>query len=236
MPPTLSVLMPAYNEAATVARAASSVLQLDIDLEVVLVDDGSVDRTWQQIETLTSHPRVVAVRGDHNRGKGAAVRTALSHACGEFVVIQDADLEQDPSDYPRLLQPLLEGDAEVVFGTRFRHRTTKYRSLLYTAGNRVVTWTSNLIYRSHLTDIENGYKLMRRELMLKLDLQARGFEIDPEITAKVLRLDCEIHEVPVSYQARRRSEGKKITAMDGVKAVLTLWRYRKWNPARRPEN
>jgi dolichol-phosphate hexosyltransferase len=221
--------MPAYNEEATVAKAVARVLAVPIDLEIVLVDDGSSDQTWTEIQSI-SDERVIAVKREANGGKGAAVKTALEHAGGEFVVIQDADLEQDPNDYHQLIEPLVNAQASVVFGTRFRHRTTRYRSLWFTVGNRIVTLISNITYRTHLTDIENGYKLMSRELMTSLDLQARGFEIDPEITAKVIRSGCRIHEVPVTYQARRRSEGKKITAMDGIRAVATLWRYRKWNP------
>jgi len=232
--PFLSVLMPALNEARTISQVLDAVLASPVDLEVVLVDDGSTDQTWELMEARAGvDPRVHAHRRLVNGGKGAAIRTALGSARGEVVLIQDADLEYDPADYPRLLEPILSGKATVVYGSRAFSSHTAY-SYWYVMGNRLVTLATNLMYNCYLSDMETGYKVMPRELALSLDLRARGFELEPEITAKLLRSGQRIYEVPVSYAARSRAEGKKLTAMDGVRAVRTLVRYRGWRPARRP--
>jgi glycosyltransferase involved in cell wall biosynthesis len=231
--PFLSVLMPALNEARTISQVLDAVLASPVDLEVVLVDDGSTDRTWELMKARAdSVPRVRAYRHEVNRGKGAAIRTALGHAQGEVVLIQDADLEYDPDDYPRLLEPILSGKATVVYGSRAFTSHTAY-SYWYVMGNRLVTLATNLIYNCYLSDMETGYKVMPREVALSLDLQARGFELEPEITAKLLRSGQRIYEVAIGYAARSRAEGKKLTAMDGVRAVGALVRYRAWRPRRR---
>jgi glycosyltransferase involved in cell wall biosynthesis len=178
-----------------------------------------------------SDPRVHAFRHERNQGKGAAIRTALGHARGEVVLIQDADLEYDPADYPRLLEPIETGKATVVYGSRAFSSHTAY-SYWYVMGNRLVTLATNVIYNCYLSDMETGYKVVPREIALSLDLQARGFELEPEITAKLLRCGHRIYEVPISYTARSRAEGKKLTAMDGVRAVAALARYRGWRPPR----
>ena len=231
--PFLSVLMPALNEERTLSAVLDAVLESPVDLEVVLVDDGSTDRTWELMSARAdAEPRVRAFRHQVNGGKGAAIRTALGHARGAVVLIQDADLEYDPADYDRLLEPIRLGRASVVYGSRAFSSHTAY-SYWYVMGNRLVTLATNLIYNCYLSDMETGYKVMPRELALSLDLHARGFELEPEITAKVLRSGQRIYEVPVSYAARSRAEGKKLTAMDGVRAVRTLVRYRGWRPLRR---
>jgi glycosyltransferase involved in cell wall biosynthesis len=228
--PFLSVLMPALNEERTISQVLDAVLASPVDLELILVDDGSTDRTWELMEArAASDPRVRAYRHEVNRGKGAAIRTALEKARGEVVLIQDADLEYDPDDYPRLLEPLRSGRATVVYGSRAFTSHTAY-SYWYVIGNRLVTLATNIIYNCYLSDMETGYKVMRREVALSLDLQARGFELEPEITAKLLRSGHRIYEVPISYAARSRAEGKKLTAMDGVKAIGALARYRGWRP------
>jgi glycosyltransferase involved in cell wall biosynthesis len=228
--PFLSVLMPALNEERTLSRVLDAVLESPVDLEVILVDDGSTDRTWELMSARAeADPRVRAFRHEVNRGKGAAIRTALRRAHGVVVLIQDADLEYDPADYARLLEPLRSGRATVVYGSRAFASHTAY-SYWYVMGNRLVTLATNLIYNCYLSDMETGYKVMPRELALSLDLRARGFELEPEITAKVLRSGHRIYEVPVSYAARSRAEGKKLTAMDGVRAVRTLVQYRGWRP------
>jgi glycosyltransferase involved in cell wall biosynthesis len=228
--PFLSVLMPALNEERTISQVLDAVLASPVDLELILVDDGSTDRTWELMEArAASDPRVRAYRHEVNRGKGAAIRTALEKARGEVVLIQDADLEYDPDDYPRLLEPLRSGRATVVYGSRAFTSHTAY-SYWYVIGNRLVTLATNIIYNCYLSDMETGYKVMRREVALSLDLQARGFELEPEITAKLLRSGHRIYEVPISYAARSRAEGKKLTAMDGVRAVGVLARYRGWRP------
>ena len=228
--PLLSVLMPALNEGRTISQVLDAVLASPVDLELILVDDGSTDTTWELMsEREAADPRVHAFRHQRNQGKGAAIRTALGHARGEVVLIQDADLEYDPADYPRLLEPIESGKATVVYGSRAFSSHTAY-SYWYVMGNRLVTLATNVIYNCYLSDMETGYKVLPREVALSLDLQARGFELEPEITAKLLRSGHRIYEVPISYAARSRAEGKKLTAMDGVRAVRALARYRGWRP------
>jgi glycosyltransferase involved in cell wall biosynthesis len=230
--PFLSVLMPALDEERTIAQVLDAVLASPVDLEVVLVDDGSRDGTWRLMqERAASDQRVRAYRHEKNGGKGAAVRTALRHARGEVVLIQDADLEYDPADYPRLLEPIVSGRATVVYGSRAFSSHTAY-SFWYVMGNRLVTLATNVLYNCYLSDMETGYKVMPRAVATSLGLCARGFELEPEITAKLLRSGQRIYEVPISYAARSRDEGKKLTAMDGVRAVRTLLRYRQWRPQR----
>jgi glycosyltransferase involved in cell wall biosynthesis len=228
--PYLSVLIPALNEGRTLSQVLDAVLASAVDLEVVLIDDGSTDRTWEIMQARAdADARVRAIRHDRNRGKGGAIRTALQHARGEVVLIQDADLEYDPAEYPRLLEPIMEGRATVVYGSRAFSSHTAY-SFWYVIGNRLVTLATNVIYNCFLSDMETGYKVLPRDLALSLDLRARGFELEPEITAKILRSAHRIYEVPISYAARSRAEGKKLTAMDGLRALLTLARYRNWHP------
>jgi dolichol-phosphate hexosyltransferase len=230
--PYLSVLMPALNEGRTIDRVLDAVLDLDLPLEVILVDDGSTDDTWERMQARADGTRVRAFRHSENQGKGAAIRTALQHAQGEVVIVQDADLEYNPRDYIRLIAPIKSGRATVVYGTRAFASHTAY-SYWYVMGNRLVTLATNLLYNVYLSDMETGYKVLPREVALSLDLEARGFELEPEITAKVLRSGHRIYEVPVEYAARSREEGKKLTAMDGVKALVALARYRTWRPQRK---
>jgi glycosyltransferase involved in cell wall biosynthesis len=227
--PYLSVLIPALNEGSTLEAVLEEVLRVDENIEVILVDDGSTDNTWQIMEAAADGGRVRAYRHERNRGKGAAVRTALQHARGEVVIIQDADLEYSPSEYPLLLKPIRDGRASVVYGSRTFSSHESF-SFWYVMGNRAVTLATNVLYNCYLSDMETCYKVMPRQVALALDLQARGFELEPEITGKLLRLGQRIYEVPVSYAARSREEGKKLTAMDGLKALRSLVRYRTWKP------
>lgn len=229
--PYLSVLIPAYNEERTLEHVIDTVLKVDEDLEVVLIDDGSQDDTWNVMQSRADGDRVRTVRHDVNQGKGAAIRTGLTHARGHIVLIQDADLEYSPDDYGVLLRPLKSERATIVYGSRSFSSHSAY-SYWYVVGNRLVTLMTNVLYNCYLSDIETGYKVMPLEVARSLDLRARGFELEPEITAKLLRLGYRIFEVPITYTARSREEGKKLTAMDGVKAVLTLLRYRLWRPRR----
>ena len=229
--PYLSVLIPALNEARTIDRVLDAVLAVDVPLEAVLVDDGSTDDTWQRMQARADGVRVRVYRHTVNQGKGAAIRTALNQARGQIVLIQDADLEYSPCDYPKLIEPITTGRATVVYGSRAFASHTTY-SFWYVVGNRLVTLATNILYNVYLSDMETGYKVMPREVALTLDLEARRFELEPEITAKLLRLGHRIYEVPVEYAARTRAEGKKLTATDGVRALFALARYRTWKPRR----
>jgi glycosyltransferase involved in cell wall biosynthesis len=227
--PFLSVLIPALNEEATLDEVIAAVLALPLSLEIVLVDDGSSDGTWGIMQTWCAEPRVHALRHESPRGKGAAVRTALAAARGTMILVQDADTEYDISAYSRLLDPIIRGRATVVYGTRqFASHTA--HSFWYVLGNKVLALATNVLFNVYLSDIETAYKMLPRETALAMRLTARGFELEPEITAKVLRMGHRIHEVPVEYVARSRAAGKKIRPSDGLKALVTLCRYRLWRP------
>jgi glycosyltransferase involved in cell wall biosynthesis len=221
----LSVLMPAYNEAATIEEVLTRVLATPFEKEVILVDDGSTDGTRQLVERLAASREVKALFHEHNRGKGAAVRTALAEATGDIVLIQDCDLEYDPRDYPSLIEPIERGVADVVFGSRSFGSHNSY-SFWFVMGNKLVTLATNVLFDCYITDMETCYKAMRIEAARKLRLTARGFELEPEITGGLLNLGYRIYEVPISYTARSREEGKKLTWQDGVRALGTLARVR----------
>lgn len=227
--PFLSVLLPALNEGKTLNRVLDAVLAVGEDLEVVMVDDGSSDETWDIMQARSQDSQVRAVRHAENRGKGAAVRTALKHARGQYVLVQDADLEYDPNDYVILLEPIRKGQARVVYGTRVFSAHAAF-SFWYVIGNRSICTATNVLYNCYLRDVLTCYKVMPRHVAASLDLRARGFDFDPEVTAKLLRTGHRIYEVPVSYVARSRQEGKKVTAKDGVHALITLVQYRLWTP------
>jgi glycosyltransferase involved in cell wall biosynthesis len=227
--PFLSVLIPALNEERTIDAVLEAVLAVPASLEVILVDDGSSDATWARMQHWATWDRVQALRHDRQRGKGAAIRTALTRARGKVILVQDADMEYDISDYPRLLDPIIKGRAHVVYGTRVFASHTAH-SFWYVMGNKGVTTAANLLFNVYLSDIETAYKVFPREAALAMNLEARGFEVDPEITAKLLRMGYRIHEVPVDYVARSRAEGKKIRPSDGVKALGVLLRHRFWQP------
>jgi glycosyltransferase involved in cell wall biosynthesis len=224
---SLSILMPIFNERATLERAIEGVLaaKLPVDLaELVLIDDGSSDGSAELLNG--SWPDAVrVVHHAENRGKGAAVRTGLELATGTFVGIFDADLEYDPADLGALMGPLLRGETNVVFGTR-GFRSHSAFGFWYVVGNKAVTLAANVLYDSWLSDIMCCPKLMRTELMQSLELREPGFAIEPEITARVLQAGERVYEVPVSYRARSRDEGKKLTALDGFRVLRTLIRCR----------
>jgi len=219
----LSVLMPAFNEAKTIREVVARVQAVPLDLEIVLVNDASSDGTAGIVDDLASSD-VRVLHHPVNRGKGAAIRTALDAATGDLIVIQDADLEYDPNDLIQLIAPLVGGTAEVVYGVRSLHS----QRLIMRLGNRFVTLLANLLYGQRLQDMETCYKMMRRELAQSLDLECRRFDVEAEITAKVLRSGHTIHEMPISYTARY--ENKKLSPLDGLPTVQALWRYRRWKP------
>jgi glycosyltransferase involved in cell wall biosynthesis len=218
--------MPAYNEAATVERALAAVLATTQDKEVILVDDGSTDGTREIITRLgEEHAQVQVLFHQRNQGKGAAVRTALTAATGDIVLIQDCDLEYDPSDYAKLLEPIERGEAQVVFGSRAFASHTSY-SFWFVVGNKLVTMATNILFNCYISDMETCYKVMPLEVARKLRLTARGFELEPQITGGLLNLGYQIYEVPVNYKARSREQGKKLVWSDGVRAVQTLVQVR----------
>jgi glycosyltransferase involved in cell wall biosynthesis len=222
----LSILMPVYNEGSTVTAAVERVLAVDypVEVEVVVVDDGSRDDTAAGLEKIDD-PR--AVRRSHavNRGKGAAIRTAAASATGDYMIICDADLEYAPEEIPSLLKPVLAGEAEVVFGTRTFGSHSAY-SFWYVMGNKGVTTVANVLFNSYISDLETCFKLLPLPLYRSLDIRQPGFGMEAELTAKLLRRGIRPYEVPISYRARGREAGKKITWRDGVEAVWILARHR----------
>jgi len=222
--PNLSILMPVFNEQQTVTNAVEQVLAAAYpvdDVELVIVDDGSTDGTAELLVELSRDPRVTLVTHPDNAGKGAAVQTAMQHATGTYAAIMDADLEYDPADIARLLGPILADEAEVVYGVRGFESHSAF-SFWYVIGNKGVTLAANLLFNCYLSDIMTCHKLMRTDIFRSLELTSRGFDIEPEITGKLLAGGHRIYEVPIRYRARGRSEGKKLTAVDGLRVLRTL--------------
>ena len=230
MPGRLSVIIPVYNERGTLEKVLRRVARAPMEKEVIVVDDGSDDGTRKILESLLENAdpsdRLRIFFHDRNRGKGAAVRTGIEQAAGDWILIQDADLEYDPQDYPALLAPLLDGRADVVYGSRFLDGAHGTRYLQHYLANRFLTFVSNLMTGLNLSDMETGYKVFRRQVLDGIRLLSNGFEFEPEITAKVARRGYRIYEVPISYNSRSYQEGKKITWVDGVKALWALLRFR----------
>jgi glycosyltransferase involved in cell wall biosynthesis len=223
--PDLSVLIPVFNEERTLERLLDAVEERPEVSELVIVDDGSTDRTPEILSARTFKGRAQVIRHDRNRGKGAALRTAIAAATGDVALVQDADLEYDPAEFPLLLAPIERGRAEVVYGSRSFAAHSAY-SFWFVIGNKLVTLWTNVLFNSYLSDMETCYKLMPLSVWRSLDLRSDGFDIEPEITAKLLRSGHRIYEVPISYAARGRVEGKKLTWRDGVMALWTLSRIR----------
>jgi glycosyltransferase involved in cell wall biosynthesis len=226
----LSVVMPVYNEQATLRAIVAAVRAVPIRKELILVDDGSKDGSRAILAELAALPDVRVIEHDQNRGKGAALRTGFAAARGAVVLVQDADLEYDPNDYPNLLAPILRGDADVVYGSRYlvdpRDPGRERDSFFHYFGNRVLTFCSNLFTGLNLTDMETCYKCFRREVLQDIVIESRRFTVEPEFTAKVARLPVRIHEVPIRYRGRKFSEGKKIGWRDGVAAIWAIMKYR----------
>ena len=221
----LSVIMPVYNERETLPEILARVRAVDLQKEIVVVDDGSGDGSRDVLREEGKKGDLRIFYHDTNSGKGAAVRTGLEHASGDFIVIQDADLEYDPRDYPKLLKPILEGQAEVVYGSRFLE-FGKTMFFLQALGNRFLTLLTNVLYGTALSDMETCYKAFKAEVIKSIPLRSRRFELEPEITAKLLKRGYRIHEVPISYQGREYHQGKKLTWRDGITALWTLIKYR----------
>jgi glycosyltransferase involved in cell wall biosynthesis len=224
----LSIVVPVFNERNTLVeilrRMRAVELPDEIEREIIVVDDGSSDGTRDVLNQL-GDSTVRVVMHETNRGKGAALRTGFAHATGEYVLVQDADLEYDPEDWPRMLNPVLRGKARVVYGSRF---TGERRNmlLLHWIGNRFLSMTTNVLYNTTLSDMETCYKLIERDLVESMKLHSNRFDIEPEITAKILKRGIRIYEVPISYSGREFDEGKKITWRDGFSALWALVKYR----------
>ncbi|MBN2387169.1 MAG: glycosyltransferase family 2 protein [Anaerolineales bacterium] len=222
----LSVIIPVYNEVKTIEEIVRRVQITGLADEILIIDDGSSDGTRDLLAHLDGQATVRVALHEKNRGKGAAVRTGIAAATGEVLLIQDADLEYDPREYPNLLQPIVEGLADVVYGSRFLggpHRAILFWNMV---ANKLLTLMTNILYNTILTDMETGYKVFKREVVIDMPLHARRFDFEPEFTAKVLKRKCRIYEVPIAFHPRDYSEGKKIKIMDAFEAVWTLIKYR----------
>src|SRR5215813_2085950 len=221
----LSIIMPVYNEAETIEEIVTRVQAVPLTQELILVDDCSTDGTRAKLLTLDTGSGVKIIYHDMNRGKGAALRTGLAWATGDFVIVQDADLEYDPQEYPRLLQPLLEGKADVVYGSRFKDDANRALNFWHFVGNRFLTRLSNFFTGLNVTDMETCYKVFRREIIQNIFIAEDRFGVEPEITAKVALLGCRVYEVGISYVVRTYAEGKKIKWRDGVRALYCIMKY-----------
>jgi glycosyltransferase involved in cell wall biosynthesis len=223
--PLLSVVMPVFNERTTIEEIVGRVMAVPLRIELVVVDDCSTDGTRAMLSQLQQQHGFTLLLQERNQGKGSALRRGFSAVTGDLVVIQDADLEYSPEELPELIEPIVQGKADVVYGSRFlgRHRVFMFTHYL---GNRVLTMMTNVLYNTMLTDMETCYKVMRREVLTGMNLQSNGFGIEPEMTAKIFKRGFRVYEIPISYDGRSYEEGKKISWKDGVVAVWVLLRYR----------
>jgi glycosyltransferase involved in cell wall biosynthesis len=221
-----SVIIPVYNEIDTIREILHRVEETRIPDEIVIVDDASTDGTRQLLEELDITDKLHVIFHERNQGKGAAVRTGITQATGDLIIIQDADLEYDPRDYPALLRPIQEGIADAVYGSRFLGGPRRPAMFWHMVANKILTLMTNVLYNNILTDMETGYKVFRRDVVLGIPIHARRFDFEPEFTAKILKRKIRIYEVPISFNPRDYSQGKKIKLRDAFQAVWTLVKYR----------
>ncbi len=225
----LSIIIPCYNEEKTIKEVIRRVDSVDlgsIEKEIIVVDDGSLDNTGKILKEIKKDYKFFLFKHKRNIGKGAAIKTALKYASGDYVIIQDADLEYDPDDYNNLLRTALKKRADVVYGFRHFGKNRKYSYLSFYLGGLFLTWLVNFLYNIKISDEATGYKLFKKEIIDSIELEAKGFEFCPEITAKIAKKGIKIYEVPINYNPRTKDEGKKIKWKDGVKAVWTLIKYK----------
>ncbi len=223
----LSVVLPVYNEKQTVLKVIERVLEIDFVHEIIVVDDGSSDGTGDFLKKAPPHPKVKMFFHEKNKGKGAALRTGFKEVSGEVTIIQDADMEYDPSEYVNLIKPIEKGEADVVYGSRLTGgRPQRAYMFWHKLGNSFITLVCDILYNTTLTDIETGYKMIRTRLLKEIIIRSNGFEFEPEITAKILKKRMRVYELPISYYGRTYAEGKKIHWYDGFGALWTLIKYR----------
>jgi glycosyltransferase involved in cell wall biosynthesis len=222
----VSVIMPVYNEESTIEEILRRVKAVEVATEILVIDDGSTDGTRDILEKMNDDEQLRVILHDRNRGKGAAVRTGFQHATGEVFLIQDADLEYDPRDIPSLIRPIEEDIADVVYGSRFLGGPRRSVMFWHMVANRMLTFMTNLLYNTILSDMETGYKVFKREIVDGMQIHANGFDFEPEFTAKILKKKVRVYEVPISFNPRDYDEGKKIGMRDAFQAVWTLLKYR----------
>ncbi len=223
----LSIVIPVFNEEKTVEEIIRRAQDVDVGLEkeIIIVDDGSTDSTRQILKGL-NHPQIKIFNHDKNQGKGAALQTGFSQATGNIILVQDADLEYDPRDYPKLLEPILDGRADVVYGSRFLGGPHRILFFWHYVGNKMLTTLSNMLSNLNLSDMETCFKVFRKEILDQINLKSKRFGFEPEITLKLSKLRCRIYEVPISYSGRDYSEGKKIGWKDGMAAIIHILRFK----------
>ena len=222
----ISVVIPVYNEESTLQKIFSRIKKTRIPSEILLIDDGSTDSTPQIIKQLQEDPSVHAITFPVNRGKGAAVSAGIKAAHGEIIILQDADLEYNPSDYKKLLKPFEKNQAEVVYGVRFMTNNKKTSYFFHFVANKILTMITNILYKSSLNDMETGYKIFRKDIFEQLQIKANGFDFEPEFTAKLLKRKIKIYEVPITFKPRNYAQGKKIKFHDALLAIWTLIKVR----------
>jgi glycosyltransferase involved in cell wall biosynthesis len=220
----LSIIIPVYNEAQTIREIIEKVKQAPYEKEIIVVDDFSTDGTRELLKR-NGDAGIIVLFHESNRGKGAAIRTAIPHITGDIAIIQDADLEYDPSEYPCLIAPILNGKADVVYGSRFLGGPHRVLFFWHAVGNSIITTLSNMLTNLNLSDMETGYKVFRAEVLQRIKIESNRFGFEPEITAKIVKMGCHVYEVPISYWGRDYSEGKKINWRDGIAALYWIIKF-----------